>query len=105
MFGIFCSDSKEEIVSLIWANSIDSLTCGLPVFILLLSYCKQVGFYPGFLDVFDNFLVPMNYTVLLDFQLHFVFIVDSSLDLFPIIHHIHFPSPVFLKSHQEVKWS
>ena len=54
MFGIFCSDSKEEIVSLSWENRTYSIPCGLPVFIFKPSESKKVGFYDDFLADFYN---------------------------------------------------
>ena len=74
----FWSDSKQEIVSLSWATRADSLPCDFPVFILKLSECKKVELSAALLASFDNYLVSINDTALLSFQLNFMVIITTS---------------------------
>ena len=101
----FWSDSKEESFSQSWETRTDSLPCDLPVFILKLSECKKVELSDAFLAAFVNYLVSINDTVLLYFQLNFIFTITTSLNSSPIVHNIHYPSLVLRKKFQQVKWS
>ena len=74
----FRSDSKEESFFLSWATRTDSSHCDFPVFILNLSECKQVELSAAFLVVFVNYLVSINDTVLLYFQLDFISTITTS---------------------------
>ena len=74
----FWSDSKEDFFSLRWVTRTDSLPCNFLVFISKLSECKQVELSSAFLACFVNYLVSINDTVLLHFQLNFIFTITRS---------------------------
>ena len=74
----FWLESKEKKLFLGWSTRTTSLTCGLIFLISKLSQCKKVELSVDFLAAFANFLVSINDTVQLYFQLNFVFIVNTS---------------------------
>ena len=61
-----------------WETRTDSLPCDLYVFISKPYECTQIELYATFLAAFDNYVVSMNNTVQLDFQLYFIFIITTS---------------------------